>query len=140
MAQNKSVYKTKLRVGDTVQVICGKNAAGLKRKLAEGENSRDRQPRGKILRMDLEKGTAFVQGLNMVYRHKKATDKNDPQSGGRIQQEGQIHLSNLMLVDASSDCVTRVGIKALDVVKDGKTKVRRVRVAKTSGAEIAGGK
>lgn len=140
MAQNKTVYKTKLRVGDTVQVICGKNAAGLKRKLAEGENPRDRQPRGKILKINLETGRALVQGLNLVYKHKKPTDRNNPQSGGRIQQEAGIHLSNLMLVDASTDAATRVGIKQVEVVKDGKTKVRRVRVAKTSGAEIAGGK
>lgn len=139
MAQ-KNLFKTKLRVGDTVQVICGKNAAGLKRKLGDGDNERDRQPRGKILRMDLEKGTAVVQGLNMVYRHKKPTDPNNPQSGGRIQQESPIHLSNLMLVDPENDQITRVGKKLMTVSVEGKEKVKRVRFAKASGTEIAGGK
>ena len=137
---NQVLYKTKLRVGDTVQVICGKNAAGLKRKLAEGENPRDRQPRGKILSIDLEAGRAVVQGLNMVTRHRKAKDQNNPQSGGRIQMEAAIHLSNLMLVDPSNDQVTRVGKKVVEGQVNGKTKVRRVRIAKSSGAEIAGGK
>ncbi len=139
MAQ-KNLYKTKLHVGDTVQRICGKGASGLKRKIGKGDSENDRQPRGKILKIDLEKGTAMVQGLNMVYRHKKATDPNNPQSGGRIQQEAPIHLSNLMLVDADTDNVTRVGKKLVTVNVDGKEKIKRVRIAKTSGAEIAGGK
>ena len=140
MARKSSNYKTKLRVGDTVQVICGKNASGLKRKTAEGVNPRDVQPRGKIVTLDLQKGRAVVQGLNLVFKHKKRTDRNDPQSGGRIEQEAPIHLSNLMLVDPASGQATRVGKKLVSAKVDGKDKVRRVRVAKTSGAEIVGGK
>ena len=140
MVQKNKQYKTKLRVGDMVQVISGKNAAGLKRKLAEDENPRDRQPRGKIISIDLEKGRAVVQGLNMVFKHKKPTDPNNPQSGGRIEQEAPIHLSNLMLVDGASDTVTRVGKMVVEGEVDGKKKIRRVRIAKATGNEVVGGK
>ncbi len=140
MVQKIKQYKTKLRVGDMVQVISGKNAAGLKRKLAEGDNPRDRQPRGKIISIDLEKGRAVVKGLNMVFKHKKPTDPNNPQSGGRIEQEAPIHLSNLMLVDGASDTVTRVGKMVVEGEVDGKKKIRRVRIAKATGNEVVGGK
>lgn len=138
MAQNKR-FKTKLHVGDTVQVISGKNAAGLKRRLEDGGNEKDRQARGKITSINLDKGTAIVQGLNMRFKHQKPTDPNNPQSGGRIEIEAPIHLSNLMLVDAEGQ-ITRVGKKLIETEVDGKKKIRRVRFAKTSGAEIAGGK
>lgn len=140
MVKKNMVYKTKLRVGDMVQVISGKNAAGLKRKLAEGDSVKDRQPRGKIMSIDLEKGRAIVQGLNMVFKHKKPTDPNNPQSGGRIEQEAPIHLSNLMLVDSETDSVTRVGKMVVEGEVDGKKKIRRVRIAKVTGNEIVGGK
>jgi large subunit ribosomal protein L24 len=48
--------------------------------------------------------------------------------GGIVEQEGPIHVSNVMLIDPSSGEPTRVGIK-----REGG---RPVRVSKKSGAEI----
>ena len=49
-------------------------------------------------------------------------------TGGIVEREGPIHVSNVMLLDPESGDPTRVGIKR----EDGK----RTRVARRSGAEI----
>ena len=97
-----------VRKGDTVVVIAGK----------------ERGKRGKVLRVIPEKGRVIVERINMIKKHQRPTQKL--RQGGIIEREGSIHLSNVMLVDPSSDKPTRVGMKAL---ADGK----KVRVARRSG-------
>lgn len=140
MAKINQRVKTKLRVGDTVQRICGDNASGKKRHLPAGGDVKDLQPRGKILSIDFASGKAVVQGLNKVFRHKKRTDPNNPDSGGRFEREAPIHLSNLMLVDPAKDAITRIGSKTVDRLVKNVKKVKRVRVSKLSGTELPGGK
>jgi len=98
----------KIRKGDTVQVITGK----------------DKGKRGEVLRVLPEENRALVQGRNMVKRHTKPRGMGQP--GGIVEQEASIHLSNLALIDPKSDKPTRVGFRVLE---DGK----KVRVAKSSG-------
>jgi large subunit ribosomal protein L24 len=50
------------------------------------------------------------------------------QVGGVIEQEGPIHISNVMLVDPNSNQPTRVGIR-----REGR---ERKRIGKKSGQEI----
>jgi large subunit ribosomal protein L24 len=50
------------------------------------------------------------------------------ETGGIIEREGPIHVSNVMLLDPKSNEPTRVAVKR----QDG----RRVRVAKRSGTDI----
>ena len=97
-----------VRKGDTVIVVAGK----------------ERGKKGKVLRVIPEKGRVVVERINMIKKHQKPTQKL--RQGGIIEREGAIHLSNVMLVDPSSDKPTRVGMKALS---DGK----KVRVARRSG-------
>ena len=97
-----------VRKGDTVVVVAGK----------------ERGKKGKVLRVIPEKGRVVVERLNLIKKHQKPTQKI--RQGGIIEREGSIHLSNVMLVDPSSDKPTRVGMKALS---DGK----KVRVARRSG-------
>ena len=51
---------------------------------------------GKVLQIHKLKKRAIIEGLNMVKRHRKQTDPNDPQSGGIIEREASLHISNLM--------------------------------------------
>jgi large subunit ribosomal protein L24 len=51
------------------------------------------------------------------------------QTGGIVEKEAPIHLSNVALVDPQSGKATRVGFRTLD---DG----RKVRVARRSGEVI----
>lgn len=50
--------------------------------------------RGKVLEILSKKERVIVEGLNMIKKHVKKTQK-DPQ-GGIITREGTIHISNVM--------------------------------------------
>ena len=97
-----------VRKGDTVIVVAGK----------------ERGKRGRVLRVIPEKSRVVVERVNMIKKHQRPTQKL--RQGGIIEREGPIHLSNVMLVDPTSDKPTRIGMRAL---ADGK----KGRVAKKSG-------
>jgi large subunit ribosomal protein L24 len=107
----------KLRRGDTVQVISGKDSGKT----------------GKVLRVDPKKNRLYVEGLNIVKRHQRPRSLKDTQRGGKvggvIEKEGPIHVSNVMLVDPKQNRPTRVGVERSD---DG----TRVRIAKRSESRI----
>ena len=103
--------KLHIKKGDQVQVIAG--------------DSKGQQ--GKVLKVDVEKQRAIVEGVNIC---KKATKPNaqNPQ-GGIVEKEAGIHISNLQVVDPKSGKPTRIGRKEND-------KGKLVRYAKKSGEEI----
>ena len=77
--------KTRLRKGDQVRVIAGE---------AKGQ-------RGRIMRVDRERGRAIVEGLNLVKRHlRKSPDR--PQ-GGIVEIEAPIALSNLVRTEERAE-------------------------------------
>mgnify|MGYP003350402678 CR=1 FL=1 len=102
--------KLKFRKGDKVIVLTGK----------------EKGKRGEILKVKTAEMRAVVQGVNMAKRH---TRPGRGQTGGIVEQELSIHLSNLAHVDPKSNEATRIGYKFLD---DG----RKVRFAKKSGEVI----
>ena len=103
----------KIRKSDMVTVIAG-NARG---------------KTGKVLKVYPERQRIIVEGVNIMKRHTRPSQKN-PQ-GGIVQREAPIHVSNVMLLDPKENQPTRVGMK---VVKDETTgKKRRMRVAKATG-------
>lgn len=110
--------KIRLKKGDTVKVITGK----------------DKGKTGTILSVNREVGKVVVQGVNMLTKHQKPNAKN-PQ-GGIVHVEGAIHASNVMLLDPKTNQPTRIAVKEVVETKDGKEKVKRVRVAKKSGEMI----
>ena len=101
----------RIRKGDTVEVITG---------VSKGK-------RGEVLRLMPKADRAIVQGVNIATRHVKPRGMGEP--GGIIEREATIHVSNLMLVDPTSEKRTKVGFRVLD---DG----RKVRVAKATGQPI----
>ena len=110
----------KIRRGDTVQVIAGKDSG----------------KQGRVLRVDPKKSKVFVEGLNIVKRHQRPRSIKDTQRGGQvggvIEKEGPIHISNVMLVDPRANEPTRVRIERTE---DG----RRERIAVRSGQRLAEG-
>ena len=82
---------------------------------------------GKVLKVEVSKQRAIVEGVNIC---KKATKPNaqNPQ-GGIVEKEAGIHISNLQVVDPKSGKPTRIGRKEND-------KGKLVRYAKKSGEEI----
>ncbi len=92
----------KIKKGDDVIVLCGK----------------DKGKRGSVLRV-LEDERAIVEGINTVKRHTKA-NPNAGVTGGIIDKDLPINVSNIALFNPISKKGDRVGFKTLE---DGK-KVR----------------
>jgi len=85
-----------IRAGDMVEVLIGD----------------DRGARGKVLKLDRQKGKLTVEGVNRVYKHVRRSQKN-PQ-GGRLSMEMPVPLSNVALVCEACQAATRVGVRYLD--------------------------
>ncbi len=100
----------KVRKGDTVEVIAGKDAG----------------KQGKVLKVDNPRQRIVVEGVNMIKRHTRPNPQKNIQ-GGIVEREGAIHVSNVMVISPDTGKRSRVGYKILD---DG----RKVRVAKVDGA------
>jgi large subunit ribosomal protein L24 len=83
-----------------------------------------RGARGKVLRVLRDEGRVLVEGVNMVYRHVRKSQRH-PQ-GGRIRKEAPIHLSNVMPIDPRSDRGTRV---RFEVKQDAEGRYVKQRVA-----------
>ena len=103
--------KLKIRKGDKVIVTTG----------------RDKGKTGEVLKVFPRKSRALVQGVNMVKRHQRPTAGGG--TGGIVEKEATVHLSNLAHVDPKDNKPTRVGFKVLE---GG----RKVRFAKRSGEII----
>ena len=103
--------KMKIKKGDTVEVLTGK----------------DKGKRGEVLRALPEDNKVVVEGVAMVKRHMKPNAAN--QQGGIVEHEAAIDASNVALIDPKTDKPTRVGY----LIKEDGTKVR---VSKKSGAEL----
>jgi large subunit ribosomal protein L24 len=99
-----------IRKGDKVVVISGS----------------DKGKKGSVLKMFPGENRALVQGVNMVKRHQRQTQR---QQAGIVTKEAPIHLSNIAHADPKTGKATRIGFKTLG---DG----RRVRFAKKSGEVI----
>ena len=99
----------KLKTGDKVVVVSGSN---------KGKE-------GKITKIVGDR--VVVEGVNIVKRHQKPTATN--QTGGIIERENPIHISNIMMADPKSGKSTRIGH---EINKDGK----KVRISKKSNEKI----
>jgi large subunit ribosomal protein L24 len=83
---------------------------------------------GKVLKVFPKQNRVIVEGVNIIKRHTKPSQKN--QQGGIIEKEASIHVSNLMVIDPKTSEPTRVAFKNIE---DG----TKVRISKKSG-EILG--
>lgn len=104
-----------LRKNDRVKILSGNN---------KGKE-------GKILKIFRVKNRVIVEGVNIIKRHTKPSQKN-PQ-GGISQREAPIHVSNVMLIDPKAGEPSRLGMK---VITDDSGKKKRMRYAKKSGEII----
>jgi large subunit ribosomal protein L24 len=112
----------KLRKGDTVQMLAGK----------------DRGKQGRILEARPRDGKVIVENLNVVTKHQKPRPIRDAgrmggtqiAPGGRIERPAAVSSSNVMLVCPTCKLPTRVGY----VFKEGKGGEQvKVRVCKRDG-------
>ncbi len=95
--------KMRIRKGDTVQVITGK----------------DKGKTGEVLRTLPIENRIIVQGVNIHTRHVKPTQEGE--SGRIVSEEASVHASNVMLYSIKKKVASRV---ELVVEKDGSKKRR----------------
>ncbi|ATF40565.1 50S ribosomal protein L24 [Weissella paramesenteroides] len=100
-----------VKTGDKVKVIAGK----------------DKGKEGVVVKTISSQDRVVVEGVNMVKKHQKPN--NQYPQGGIVELEAPIHVSNVQLLDPSTNEPTKVGYK----VEDGK----KVRFAKKSGKTLA---
>lgn len=103
--------KMRIKKGDTVRVISGKDAG----------------KEGKILSRDIKKDTIIVEKVNFVTKSVRPTQK-DPR-GGLVKKEAPLAAAKVMLVCPKCGKATRVSRAFLD---DGK----KVRICKKCGEII----
>ena len=100
----------KIRVGDKVQVIAGK----------------DKGKQGEVLQILRKENRVIVEGVNVVTKHVKPSQM-DPE-GGIVTREAPIHVSNVAIYDEKAKTISKVKYE----IVDGK----KVRITKKSGTNL----
>lgn len=100
----------KIKKGDLVQVTTGKNKGR----------------RGKVQKVLLDEARVIVEGINQVTRHIRPSQQNP---SGSITKTLPIHISNVAVLDPSTDAPAKVGFK---VNPDG----TKIRIFKKSGQPV----
>jgi large subunit ribosomal protein L24 len=101
---------SRIRKGDKVAVLSG----------------RDKGKQGEVIKVLRAADRVIVRGINIVKRHTRQSAKS---SGGIVEQEAAIHVSNVAHLDPKDNKPTRVGFRLIDGT-------RKVRYAKRSGEII----
>lgn len=91
--------KVKIRKGDTVEIISGR--------------LEDKGKRGEVINVLLDDRRVVIQGVNIRTKHQKQvqTQAGRNLNPGRIQFEGPIDISNVMLVCPKCGETTRVAVQ-----------------------------
>ena len=106
----------RIRKGDEVIVISG----------------RDKGKRGTVLRR-IDAEHVVVEGVNRVKKHQRPNPVKG-QTGGIIDKEMPLAISNVMLVNPASGKGDRVGFKFLEA--QGGAAARKVRFFKSNGEVV----
>ena len=73
----------KVKVGNTVKVIAGK----------------DKGREGKVIKTLKKEDRVVIAGVNMIKKHQKPSNTNE--TGGIIEREAPIHVSNVKVLDSA---------------------------------------
>ncbi|HEX7812145.1 MAG TPA: 50S ribosomal protein L24 [Burkholderiales bacterium] len=98
----------KIKKGDNVVIITGK----------------DKGKRGAVLRV-IDDNHVLIEGANRVRKHQKPNPMKGT-TGGIVDKEMPLHVSNIAIFNPTTQKADRVGVKQLD---DG----RRVRIYRSNG-------
>jgi len=106
----------KIRKGDQVVVTTGS----------------DKGKKGAVLRV-LDAGKVLVEGVNRVKKHQRPNPVKG-QTGGIVEKEMPLAVSNVMLVNPATGKGDRVGFKFLEA--QGGAAPRKVRFFKSNGEVV----
>jgi large subunit ribosomal protein L24 len=107
--------RMKIKKGDHVIVIAGKDVGR----------------EGTVILADPERQRALVQGVNMVRKNKKVDyqGQRGAKTGGIMNTEAPIHVSNVQLIDPDTKKPARAGFR---YAEDG----TKVRVSRPGGQDF----
>ncbi|MCA1767075.1 50S ribosomal protein L24 [Idiomarina aminovorans] len=88
---------------------------------------KDKGKQGKVLKVLTDKDRVIVEGVNVVKKHQKP-NPGAGESGGIVEQEAAIHISNVAILNPETGKADRVGFR----IEDGK----KVRFFKSNNAII----
>lgn len=91
--------KVKIRKGDIVKIICGK----------------DRGKTGKVFTVYPKVGKVTIDGMNLVKKHRKP--RRSGEKGQKIEIARPMDISNVMLICPKCGQLTRVGYKLTETDK-----------------------
>lgn len=100
----------KIKAGDQVIVIAGK----------------EKGKQGTVLSVSNDR--VKIEGLNLVTKHQKPNRLTGAE-GGIVKQEASLHISNVAILNATTQKADRVGYQTIDGVK--------TRVYKSNGESVA---
>jgi large subunit ribosomal protein L24 len=95
MAMATKPQKFKIRKGDTVMVIVGK----------------DKGKTGKVLQVAAIQSKIFVEKLNLIKKHVRPSKAS---KGGIVEKEGGLYVSKVMVVCPQCGKPTRIGLRAIE--------------------------
>lgn len=104
-----------IRKNDIVEVIAGDH----------------RGSRGKVLRVDPKRDLVVIEGVNVVFRHVRPSQRN-PQ-GGRVEKEAALHVSKVLPVDSKTGRGARVHF---EVERSGDGRITGKKRVATSGTVL----
>ena len=111
---NKHQRKIKIKAGDTVIVIAGK----------------DKNKKGKVQKIDYKRNRCLVEEVNMVSKHQRPTQ--DSPKGNIVRTNAPIHISNVMYYSSKLNKGLRIGYK---YIGEG-DKMKKVRIGRHKGQEV----
>ena len=97
----------KVKVGDKVKVLTGK----------------DKGKEGTVLHTLKSKNRVVVEGVNIVKKHMKPSRTNE--TGGILETENPIHVSNVKVVDAVKKDTKKTSKKETKTVKTTKKSTKK---------------
>lgn len=103
--------KMKIRKGDTVKVLSGK----------------DKGKTGKVLKVLPKFGKVVVENINIHTKYERSRRPGQP--GQKISAAGPMNASKVMMIDSNSGKPTRIGYQVLE---DGS----KQRIARKSGKAV----
>ena len=110
-----------IKAGDTVVIIAGKD------KLTKDKKGNLIPTTGKVLKVFPKENKVLVEGVNKVKKHVKPNGQD--QTGGIVEKEAALHISNVMIIDPKTKTRTRI---AHEIDKDGK----KVRISSKSKSNL----
>ena len=105
-------HRISIRKGDQVKILAGRDAGKT----------------GRVLSINPRNNTVVVERVSIIKRHTRANPGKNI-SGGIVEKEGPINVSNVMIVCASCGKHTRIGTS---VLPDG----RKVRTCRRCGTTL----